>query len=132
MCAGKSHKPFLSTPDHWDHPRVRGEKINICCEVVTPMGSPPRARGKEERQQRPLRHPGITPACAGKSLSAPAAARQQGDHPRVRGEKTDTTVTVGGTTGSPPRARGKDLAMLENARFFSHIILFSFNLEYTV
>ena len=30
----------------WDHPRVCGEKSIISCVVVTPMGSPPRMRGK--------------------------------------------------------------------------------------
>ena len=70
-----------------DHPRVRGEKSFFRVEVSQLWGSPPRARGKASisrishsllgsppraRGKEPMRLDklrGITPACAGKSLT---------------------------------------------------------------
>ena len=45
-CAGKSINLAVVVGDIWDHPRVCGEK-NACWGVPqTPLGSPPRMRGK--------------------------------------------------------------------------------------
>ena len=50
---------------------------------------------------------GITPAYAGKSLrKTPPPARQR-DHPRVCGEKSQSTSASRRALGSPPRMRGK-------------------------
>ena len=68
-CAGKS-----LGAKNWknlvrDHPRVCGEKFALIRSAAESAGSPPRVRGKG---RAPLYHPsqnGITPACAGKSIS---------------------------------------------------------------
>ncbi len=71
------------------------------------VGSPPRARGKVTRIRPNVRHPGITPACAGKRGYPPFPQPHGRDHPRVRGEKGALFESGGGIQGSPPRARGK-------------------------
>ena len=66
-CAGKSRsQPRLPCTGR-DHPRACGEKSSLFRTACSPMGSPPRVRGKAVHHKH--RHsPGrITPACAGKS-----------------------------------------------------------------
>ena len=87
-CAGKRDGSRLSIFDGGDHPRVRGEKRLIICVFRSHVGSPPRARGKDERRHAVGLSGGITPACAGKSLSRNCTRVIIKDHPRVRGEKS--------------------------------------------
>ncbi len=51
-----------------DHPRVRGEQAMTVCSVPRCPGSPPRARGTDERGGVGDGALGITPACAGNRL----------------------------------------------------------------
>ena len=69
-------------------------------------------RGKAARPLGAPVRPGITPAYAGKSYSGGAERKAGEDHPRVCGEKGACRPRRSGTTGSPPRMRGK----AENAR----------------
>ena len=52
-----------------DHPRVCGEKVILSAPCQTRTGSPPRMRGKEERNKRNSPLLRITPAYAGKRNS---------------------------------------------------------------
>ena len=56
--------------------------------------------------------PGITPACAGKSLLTFPRASAPEDHPRVCGEKRYDWGDVLLISGSPPRVRGKVQRMM--------------------
>ena len=69
--AGKSLPPHQQEGRSWDHPRLRGEKFASILEEESFKGSPPLTRGKARKTttQRSVRR--ITPAYAGKSLSAP-------------------------------------------------------------
>ena len=71
------------------------------------LGSPPHARGRRVRagQEHPVRR--ITPACAGKTAGSGDSDLFEGDHPRMRGEDIGTQLKNGGTSGSPPHARGR-------------------------
>ena len=109
-CAGKSRILHRQPSPLWDHPRVRGEKQYAGAPPQTHAGSPPRARGKEQGGGREESEKGITPACAGKRLVRTSAICAARDHPRVRGEKGKTARPSAWLTGSPPRARGKELA----------------------
>ena len=106
-CAGKSPLLYVPFARVKDHPRVRGEKISQALKKLRREGSPPRARGKAclRREVAPMR--GITPACAGKSCRGDRADHNVGDHPRVRGEKSEDIDMTQYEEGSPPRARGK-------------------------
>ena len=70
-------------------------------------GSPPRVRGKGRCARQVDRRPGITPACAGKSLNPRTTMPLRRDHPRVCGEKASACVAGLRRGGSPPRVRGK-------------------------
>ena len=75
--AGKSWGRARTSSRRRDHPRVCGEK-NACWGVPqTPLGSPPRMRGKVDDVPGGVLHRGITPACAGKSCSSSVSSSQR-------------------------------------------------------
>ena len=71
-----------------DHPRVCGEKCDFADECTSPLGSPPRVRGKVLLKLEYTFAIRITPACAGKRKREPLTKHMVKDHPRVCGEKT--------------------------------------------
>ncbi len=106
--AGKSPAAAYACPGTQDHPRVCGEKLYTPCVIAPSVGSPPRMRGKaKEEPYRPC-HPGITPACAGKSVYLAVYAMFFQDHPRMCGEKKNICRKPKALTGSPPHVRGKE------------------------
>ena len=105
--AGKRKLLWRTNSSLWDHPRVCGEKVQNEHHHVNCLGSPPRVRGKDSRQDLNLQPAGITPACAGKSPTAVPQAECCRDHPRVCGEKIWPVPHRPAITGSPPRVRGK-------------------------
>ncbi len=84
--AGKTclHPPFRHSV--WDHPRACGENIVGAFVLAQALGSPPRMRGKLFFVQYFLEFVGITPAHAGKTLSASEQHKNGKDHPRACGE----------------------------------------------
>ena len=106
-CAGKSSLACCFWCVHRDHPRVCGEKLPPGRHGRCAAGSPPRVRGKAAAEILSLAAAGITPACAGKSLSKLRRRAGTRDHPRVCGEKMSTFFFWQNRAGSPPRVRGK-------------------------
>ena len=105
--AGKSKAERLSRCAAWDHPRVGGEK-RVSVDFFSPfVGSPPRGRGKDQRQAQNSAGGGITPAWAGKRGWMRATEITRKDHPRVGGEKLPLHPKALISVGSPPRGRGK-------------------------
>ena len=90
-----------------DHPRVCGEKSVCIIELWQQAGSPPRVRGKENKDRCDFCRTRITPACAGKRSPLWPALLYWQDHPRVCGEKCLSRVPGLQVIGSPPRVRGK-------------------------
>ena len=86
-CAGKSFSRLPPSLAIRDHPRMRGEKVTLKFCEHAPQGSPPHARGKDVAGHNAAAVPGITPACAGKSLPGNEISMELKDHPRMRGEK---------------------------------------------
>ena len=72
-----------------------------------PGGSPPPMRGKGGCFTTALRRMGITPAHAGKSMTAVTTSVIARDHPRPCGEKAMARIIRMCTQGSPPPMRGK-------------------------
>ena len=105
--AGKRAMDALPSAPAGDHPRVGGEKLILLVTTPGREGSPPRGRGKVPVCGHFGRHTGITPAWAGKRLSAAAFAFASWDHPRVGGEKNVMQLLRQFQQGSPPRGRGK-------------------------
>ena len=90
-----------------DVPRLRGEKQAADQLDRTFVGSPPLTRGKADADRNEGRASGITPAYAGKRNCARTARPPDGDHPRLRGEKSHPPVRTNSYPGSPPLTRGK-------------------------
>ena len=106
-CAGKRLPLSASPISSRDHPRMRGEKQLEPARHERLRGSPPHARGKGHRRTDGPGGGGITPACAGKSTRDGQLVTRTWDHPRMRGEKVDTSPAARILWGSPPHARGK-------------------------
>ena len=66
---------------------MRGEKLFSAAANMQQLGSPPHARGKAFYSPFVSRYIRITPACAGKRLTAEDITTWGWDHPRMRGEK---------------------------------------------
>ena len=105
--AGKSLVLSSGQTKRWDHPRVCGEKCIPLTRGHGRQGSPPRMRGKVQLGEIDLQDIWITPAYAGKSGPCPDRVPPAGDHPRVCGEKSQSTSASPRALGSPPRMRGK-------------------------
>ena len=106
-CAGKRDKTGWTTTCPRDHPRMCGEKPKVMNLVLVRPGSPPHVRGKELRTAfKPCRL-GITPACAGKSVTYRCYISEGKDHPRMCGEKIHPEECLQELIGSPPHVRGK-------------------------
>ena len=110
--AGKSFDTEKAAVLRWDHPRLRGEKLDHIARVTSDAGSPPLTRGKDLPRPAGQIQIGITPAYAGKSGSSPGSPTFDRDHPRLRGEKVKHTGGKPTTTGSPPLTRGKVYDMM--------------------
>ena len=85
-----------------------GEKSYVGVSTLSPLGSPPRVRGKVLYSSISAERARITPACAGKSSGCSPCLCQFWDHPRVCGEKSYWVSGINAMKGSPPRVRGKD------------------------
>ena len=68
-CAGKTHYPSVECCQAEDHPRVCGKNASLERFWTTTWGSPPRVREKLIDVVGAGLLVGITPACAGKTLS---------------------------------------------------------------
>ena len=85
-CAGKTRRGLRLPSRSADHPRMRGEDLMSTPATPFRRGSPPHARGRLVFSSALPCVRGITPACAGKTLTALSNRLGRGDHPRMRGE----------------------------------------------
>ena len=85
-CAGNTDRAGRRRSAAPDHPRVRGEHVQLKTSMSRFRGSSPRARGTHAAQHARQRDRRIIPACAGNTTSSPFGLRIITDHPRVRGE----------------------------------------------
>ena len=106
-CAGKRRGSCRRMHRIWDHPRMCGEKASeYTCPLIS-LGSPPHVRGKACATSRRACAAGITPACAGKSVTYRCYISEGKDHPRMCGEKIHPEECLQELIGSPPHVRGK-------------------------
>ena len=106
-CAGKTHRVASRDGHRPDHPRMRGEDVEVSVTYVIEPGSPPHARGRRDWVHADGVLGRITPACAGKTVLPRIHNRSVTDHPRMRGEDEYFGQFLGCHRGSPPHARGR-------------------------
>ena len=105
-CAGNRYSTVLRCRITWDHPRLRGEQMNLQTKGENIQGSPPLARGTVVPSGRAAVNNRITPACAGNSCWRWPRRSNSRDHPRLRGEQSPNVIFITSNPGSPPLARG--------------------------
>ena len=110
--AGKTTSLLCKALITWDHPRACGENNQILFTKSSLSGSPPRMRGKLSAHLYSSGEFGITPAHAGKTLSACRTTTSSRDHPRACGENLVENDVKMLDAGSPPRMRGKRLRLI--------------------
>ena len=84
--AGKTKTEKGEPKKEQDHPRVCGENLLVLFFGLTPLGSPPRMRGKLQLSGLWYLGTRITPAYAGKTNFLVNLFAFRRDHPRVCGE----------------------------------------------
>ena len=105
-CAGNTRHIHRNRAHQWDHPRMRGEHIEIAIGELDKQGSSPHARGTRAGAVGNDAAVGIIPACAGNTRSPPTICGRTWDHPRMRGEHWNDLNATGYSWGSSPHARG--------------------------
>ena len=86
-CAGKTRVLGFPPTCGPDHPRMRGEDVELGIDLDNNLW--------------------ITPACAGKTSTPTTQKKRNPDHPRMRGEDSRRSSPTAADMGSPPHARGR-------------------------
>ncbi len=105
-CAGNARKRWRHSSWTPDHPRMRGERRVDGVDHLATAGSSPHARGTRRDHHEPAREGRIIPACAGNATCGIWKRGRKSDHPRMRGERSLTTICLPVFGGSSPHARG--------------------------
>ena len=111
MCGEKCKSSSSTVTFRGSPPRVRG-KARLTLLLHQLHGITPRVRGKAIVASFIRYSFRITPACAGKSILFHRRPLYTRDHPRVCGEKFQSCHGSHVSLGSPPRVRGKVVAVV--------------------
>ena len=84
--AGNTLPALISSSGFADHPRIRGEHQCLGSTSRQSSGSPPHTRGTPRCLYILYLPARITPAYAGNTNRRSSRCRENGDHPRIRGE----------------------------------------------
>ena len=88
-CAGNTARPAPGRVRRGDHPRMRGEHLDVLFEFRALQGSSPHARGTPIFIFRKTVKIGIIPACAGNTVNVPnTTPYPRGSSPHARGTPT--------------------------------------------
>ena len=99
---------FWSETHHsscWDHPRLRGNYKDTISNAISGAGSPPLTRELHALEKEQRKALGITPAYAGTTFTSLRKANTVRDHPRLRGNYSNTLLLLFLYQGSPPLTR---------------------------
>ena len=115
-CAGSTCPTGRRRRGTGDHPHMRGEHSGSPSQAPCTAGSSPHARGAHRLAPMGAERRGIIPACAGSTAFYLRKRCVRRDHPRMRGEHTPSSVTLGRAMGSSPHARGARSARVRDCR----------------
>ena len=105
-CAGSTAVFEVQLHHNGDHPRMRGEHVDLIGHTDLGLGSSPHARGARTNDEVHFQLKRIIPACAGSTHPSSRHRARKEDHPRMRGEHNSPAKTSTCRTGSSPHARG--------------------------
>ena len=105
--AGKTCSNASKPPTNMEHPRARGENVQIKTAGTKRFGTSPRTRGKLAGLYLNLTPFRNIPAHAGKTWWPARATRPAQEHPRARGENVGEKHIPTLSRGTSPRTRGK-------------------------
>ena len=88
--AGNTTTAGARDREEWDHPRSRGEYRGVSVSPPMRSGSSPLSRGIRDRQHTAPLPARIIPALAGNTTWSRCSPTRGRDHPRSRGEYTDS------------------------------------------
>ena len=103
--AGKTRQSQTLMLQCQDHPRIRGKDESGKLRNWQLLGSPPHTRERLYWTTYGRLHARITPAYAGKTLTALQQSGRTQDHPRIRGKDIERRPVVAAAVGSPPHTR---------------------------
>ena len=89
-----------------DHPRIRGEHVQMNRAIADGSGSSPHTRGAPQPRRRPPCRARIIPAYAGSTTWTRPRNTRRADHPRIRGEHFTVVCEKASSRGSSPHTRG--------------------------
>ena len=89
-----------------DHPRIRGEHVDLSTPTSKQAGSSPHTRGAPSAMMDDSACSRIIPAYAGSTRTVSSSRSPPADHPRIRGEHKHPQDRTGGEIGSSPHTRG--------------------------
>ena len=104
--AGSTSARMEESACSMDHPRIRGEHRLETDQTPQDAGSSPHTRGAPAGSADWTRWSRIIPAYAGSTTMRACSARSGADHPRIRGEHTESFTTKPASPGSSPHTRG--------------------------
>ena len=104
--AGNTDMPSSGYDKAEDHPRLRGEHMEVLYPIRHILGSPPPTRGTLLPPISFNQFIRITPAYAGNTTYTFNFLLLLKDHPRLRGEHLRPSVLCPNSPGSPPPTRG--------------------------
>ena len=82
-----------------------GKDKSVTSRLISASGSPPHVRERRSMRRWILNAVGITPACAGKTMSSSPCLEYTRDHPRMCGKDQLKVRPLLIPTGSPPHVR---------------------------
>ncbi len=105
-CVGTSTRAGAIWSPSAVHPHVRGDVAKCSSTADTFRGPPPRAWGRQHRQEPDGPQPRSTPTCVGTSTRTCPSSPATPVHPHVRGDVGAAAETVRSGRGSTPTCVG--------------------------
>ena len=106
-CVGTASTPAQSRGQDPVHPHVRGDGVFARREFERPVGSPPRAWGRQQVSRYGEAWLRFTPTCVGTAYTPLDTPVNPPVHPHVRGDGDAAFHREAADPGSPPRAWGR-------------------------